>query len=85
MKLDHGSHELVAHEEWVGKVTGYVDDVTDKDFVQSRELWHIMLREENGRENFLNNLCPHLGKANQDVIDEAISKSQTTSFSSSDD
>ncbi|KAI5210313.1 hypothetical protein AUEXF2481DRAFT_598 [Aureobasidium subglaciale EXF-2481] len=33
---------------------------------------HTMLSEEGGRENFLENLCPHLGGASDRVIKEAI-------------
>lgn len=71
-KLAHGSHELATHEQWVGKVTSASTEVTDKDFEQPRELWKTMLSEEGGRENFLKNLCPHLGGASEHVIEEAI-------------
>ncbi|KAK6007410.1 hypothetical protein QM012_004224 [Aureobasidium pullulans] len=71
-KLSHGSHELATHEQWVGKVTSASTDVTDKDFEQSRQLWHTMLKEDGGRENFLKNLCPHLGGASDAVIEEAV-------------
>lgn len=72
VKLGHGSHELATHEQWVRKVVSASTDVTDKDFEQPRELWQTMLKEEGGRENFLKNLCPHLGKAEQMVIDESV-------------
>lgn len=74
VKLRHGSHELATHEEWLGKVMSHSSEVTDRDFEQSRALWQIMLKEEGGRESFLKNLCPNLGKADQRIIDEAISK-----------
>lgn len=79
-KLGHGSHELATHEEWVGRVTQYTSPVTDKDFVQARQLWHIMLLEDGGKE-FLTNLCPNLGKADQKIIDEGISELFVSFFS----
>jgi catalase len=30
------------------------------------------LKEDGGRENFLKNLCPHLGAASEHVIGEAV-------------
>lgn len=71
-KLGHGSHELATHERWVGKVTSASSEVTDRDFEQSRVLWKAMLGEEGGRENFLKNLCPHLGGASEGVVREAV-------------
>lgn len=75
VKLGHGSHELAAHEQWIGKVTAHSSTLSDKDFTQSRDLWHIMLKQEGGRENFLLNICPHLGKASQLLVDKATGKS----------
>ncbi|KAH0287277.1 catalase-domain-containing protein [Aureobasidium namibiae CBS 147.97] len=71
-KLAHGSHELATHEQWVGKVVSASTEVTDKDFEQSRLLWQTMLKEDGGRENFLKNLCPHLGGASEFVIGESV-------------
>jgi catalase len=71
-KLAHGSHELATHEQWVGKVTSASTEVTDKDFEQPRLLWQAMLKEDGGRENFLKNLCPHLGGASEFVIGESV-------------
>jgi catalase len=70
-KLGHGSHELATHEQWVGKVCSASTVVTDADFEQPRLLWHMMLDEQQGRENFLMNLCPHLGGASEMIVAKA--------------
>jgi len=72
VKLAQGPHDLASHLEWVGKLTAYTSEVTDKDFEQARDLWQIMIKEEGGRETFLNNISPHLGKAEQRIVDDAI-------------
>lgn len=48
-------------------------EVSDKDFEQSRVLWHLM-QQEGQSDEFLQNLCPNLGKADQGLIEEGISE-----------
>lgn len=48
------------HEQWSGQVTAFSTSVTDKDFEQPRELWHIICKEPKGKEQFLHNIVPTL-------------------------
>lgn len=52
--------QMPSHEQWSGQVVAFSTTVTDKDFVQARELWHIICEEPNGREQFLHNIIPTL-------------------------
>jgi catalase len=52
--------QVPTHEHWNGNVTAFSTSVTDKDFVQARELWQIICQEEHGKERFLNNIIPTL-------------------------
>ncbi|KAI9163084.1 Peroxisomal catalase [Paramyrothecium foliicola] len=61
------------HEDWNGKVVTFGTTVSDKDFVQARELWNIICREQNEKAQFLHNITPTLKdipvKLQQQVID----------------
>ncbi|KAF3011321.1 hypothetical protein E8E14_004035 [Neopestalotiopsis sp. 37M] len=61
------------HETWSGNVTAFSTSVTDGDFVQARELWHIICKEPDGKEKFLHNIVPTLkdvpSKLQQQVIE----------------
>ncbi|KAI0175287.1 catalase [Pestalotiopsis sp. NC0098] len=61
------------HETWSGNVTAFATSVTDRDFVQARELWRIICQEPKGKEQFLHNIVPTLkdipSKLQQQVIE----------------
>ncbi|KAI1848199.1 hypothetical protein JX266_005912 [Neoarthrinium moseri] len=61
------------HEQWSGQVSVFSTTVTDKDFVQPRELWNIICKEPNGKEEFLHNIIPTLvdvpTKLQEEVLD----------------
>lgn len=48
------------HEQWDGKVAAVATSLTDKDFVQARDLWHIIENEKGGKDQFLHNILPTL-------------------------
>ncbi|PSS23489.1 hypothetical protein M430DRAFT_40651 [Amorphotheca resinae ATCC 22711] len=54
------------HEEWVGRVSSYSSEVTDEDFIQSRELWKIM-GKTNQQKDFVHNVSVHLKSALPEV------------------
>ncbi|CAH0018861.1 unnamed protein product, partial [Clonostachys rhizophaga] len=49
------------HEDFKGHVTAFSTNVTDQDFVQARNLWHIIEKEEGGKDFFLEGILPTLG------------------------
>lgn len=51
---------IPTHEVWSGHVTTSCTTMTEKDFVQARELWHVICAEPNGKEQFLHNIVPTL-------------------------
>lgn len=53
-------HRVPTHEAWSGKVVPFATEVSPKDFVQPRELWHIICQEPNGKREFLENIVPSL-------------------------
>lgn len=61
------------HEEWVGRVSSYSSEVTDEDFIQSRELWKIM-GKTNQQKDFVHNVSVHLKSALPEVQAGTISK-----------
>lgn len=63
------------HEDWVGRVASYTSEVTDEDFVQSRELWNLLGSKSNEQEEFVGNVVGHLQSAVPEVQSETISKS----------
>jgi len=62
----------IAHDEWTGRVTAFTSEVTDDDFVQARDLWHILAKHDGEQENFLANVTGHLKKAIPRVRSETI-------------
>lgn len=48
------------HETWSGQVTAFSTTVTENDFVQARQLWHIICAESGGEERFVHNISPTL-------------------------
>lgn len=52
--------QVPTHEHWDGQVVAFSTSVTDKDFVQARELWQIICMEKHGKEQFLHNIVPTL-------------------------
>jgi hypothetical protein len=61
------------HEEWVGQVASYASEVTDEDFIQSRELWKVM-GKTNQQKDFVHNVSSHLKSALPEVQAGTISK-----------
>jgi catalase len=49
---------MPTHELWSGQVTVFSTSVSEKDFVQARELWNIICKEPNGEKEFLQNIIP---------------------------
>lgn len=66
--------QVPTHEQWSGNVVGYATEVTDKDFVQARDLWHIICQEPNGKREFLENIVPSLIKIPSDLRDQVFGK-----------
>ena len=60
------------HKVWSGKMQPYATVVTDKDFEQSRELWHIICNEEGGKKQFLDNITPTLVPVVPGLREQAI-------------
>jgi catalase len=52
--------QVPTHEHWSGQVEAFSTSVTDRDFVQARQLWHIICKEKNGKDQFLHNILPTL-------------------------
>jgi catalase len=72
-KVAFRPHSAVqGHQEWNGTMQSYATVVTDKDFEQSRELWHIISKEEGGKEQFLENITPSLAQIVPDHLEKAI-------------
>ena len=57
----------LAHEEWVGKSTYDLQEVTDEDFVQAKGLWDLLGKTEGQQGNFVHNVAVHLFGAVQEV------------------
>lgn len=75
-KMAFRSHSAAkGHEEWNGRMQSYATVVTDKDFEQSRELWHIICNEKGGKEQFLENITPSLAQVVPELLEKAIGKS----------
>jgi catalase len=68
------------HEEWNGRMQAYTTVVTGKDFVQSRELWHIICKEKGGKEQFLENITPMLSQAVPELREKAIGELYMETF-----
>jgi len=72
-KMAFRPHSAVqGHQEWNGRLQSYATVVTDKDFEQSRELWHIISNEEGGKEQFLENITPSLAQIVPEHLEKAI-------------
>jgi catalase len=61
------------HEQWVGRVTSYVSEMVDDDYVQARGLWEL-LGKAGEQDTFIGNVAAHLGLANPDVQRGAIGR-----------
>jgi catalase len=57
----------LSHEEWVGKATYNLQEVTDEDFVQAKGLWDVLGRTEGQQNNFVHNVAVHLFGAVKEV------------------
>ncbi|OQE17607.1 hypothetical protein PENSTE_c020G03819 [Penicillium steckii] len=64
------------HEKWVGEVSAYTSEITDKDFIQPRNLWGVIGREPGHQDRLIDNLVssvkgvkyPDLRKAVYDLF-----------------
>jgi catalase len=75
-KMVYGPKE-VAHDVWIdSKVEVYTSEVEEVDFEQPRALWKIFIKQGMDQD-FINNLCGHLGKALPPVQKETISEHHT--------
>lgn len=61
-------------EQWSGHVTAFSTVLTDKDFVQARDLWHIICHEQNGKEEFFHNIVPTLKNIPPELQQKVIGK-----------
>lgn len=69
------SKSAAAHEQWLGEVSSYSSEVTDEDFVQSRNLWELM-GKTGQQKAFVHNLSNNLrGIVVPRVQKETIGKS----------
>jgi len=54
-------------EFWEGKITPFIWELTDADFIQARDLWRVLGRQEGQQENFVGNVAEHLSQAREQV------------------
>jgi catalase len=50
----------IGHEEWVGRATYDLQEVTDEDFVQAKGLWDVLGRTPGQQQNLVHNVAVHL-------------------------
>lgn len=62
---------MQGHYEWKGHMQSYATEVTDKDFVQARELWGI-IKKEGAEGEFLDNIVPTLVDIREDLLTGAV-------------
>jgi catalase len=55
------------HEEWIGTVVDFETVTTDADFVQPREFWEVLGRQEGQQKNFVYNVAVDLATAVKEV------------------
>jgi catalase len=55
------------HEEWIGTVVDFETVTTDADFVQPREFWEVLGRQEGQQKNFVYNVAVDLSMAIKEV------------------
>ncbi|KAF2807036.1 catalase-domain-containing protein [Mytilinidion resinicola] len=60
------------HEKWVGEVSDFSSEVTDEDFVQARDLWKVLGRQEGQQENLVGNVAATLSQAVPEVQKETF-------------
>lgn len=65
---------IPVHETWSGQVTAFSTTVTDKDFVQARQLWHIICAEPGGQERFIHNISPTLQNLPDELRQQVLGK-----------
>ncbi len=67
--------QMPVHELWTGNVTCFSTTVTEKDFVQARDLWKIICKEPNGKQQLLHNIIPTLQDIPKNLQKEVLGKS----------
>ncbi|RDW63355.1 catalase [Coleophoma cylindrospora] len=60
------------HEEWVGQVVAYSSEVEDDDFVQARDMWNVLGKEEGQQEILVCNVAGNVKAAIPRVRAETI-------------
>ena len=66
-------HQVPTHEDWAGKVVTFASEVTDKDFVQAREFWEILCKEDQGKEDFVKNIVPMVASIDSNLFQQVLS------------
>jgi catalase len=85
-KMNFKPHSGIhGHYEWNGKMQSYATVVTDKDFEQPRELWHIISGEEGGKQQFLDNIVPTLVPVVPELLEKAVGECSFSHDGSSGD
>lgn len=68
--------QMPTHEQWEGHVIPFATQLTEKDFVQPRELWEIICGEPDGKKLFLENILPTIApvpeKLQKEVLGEFV-------------
>lgn len=76
-------YQFPNHEQWQGHVVIKSTEVTDRDFVQPRELWEI-IKKEKAVDEFLENFKPMIagveGRLREQVFGKMISRKTFQGF-----
>jgi len=62
----------IAHDKWVGQVAAYTSEVNHDDFVQSRDLWHLLAKQDGQQDVLVSNVAGHLKKAIPEVQSKTL-------------
>lgn len=71
--------QMPTHELWTGHVSSFSTSLADRDFEQPRQLWDIICKEPNGKEQFLHNIIPTLRDIPTNLQHEVLGKSPSQS------
>ena len=72
-------HQMTAAEQWNGHVVLHESEVSDKDFVQPRQLWEIICAEKDGKEQFLTNIVPSFAEIVPGLRERALGECDSQS------
>lgn len=68
--------QMPTHELYSGHVGAFATSLTDKDFVQARQLWHIMRNEPDASAEFVQNILPTLKDIPEKLEKQVLGKSR---------